>query len=243
MNCSPEGCSRSLELGDAGYATPAALVLALALSLVAVAMVERSVMMLRLVRADLRRVGVEYLLDGAHLVAAATVVRAGDGGPYRWAVPMDGGFAEALAESEAAKLDPARGADLPDSVFLAMGVADIAALKGRLRAAADTPFADVPSFDAAPLWRECSASLISSLGRRTHGGAAAPSEPRQQPETPDWRVGEIWRLRVTTAAGWRDDRIVRFTGDARRPVAVVRRELSRSDGGQGRCDLVMATAA
>lgn len=215
---------------------------ALALSLVAVAMVGRSVMLLRLAKADLQRAGAQYVLDGAHLAAAAAVVRAGEGGPYRWALPIDGGFAEALAEREADKFDLS-GAGPPDAIFAALGVSDPAALKGRLATAAAAPFADVGAMDAAPLWRECAASLISSLGRRTGGDIVPPTEPRQRPENPDWRVGDTWRIRITTAAGWRDDRIVRFTGDARHPVAVVRRRLSRSDGGQGRCDSMMAAAA
>jgi len=236
-------CSPSRDPREAGYATPAALVLGLALALVATAMVGRSVMLLRLARADLERARMEYLLDGAHLAAAATVVRAGAGGPYRWALPTDGGFSEVLAESEAEKLAPAAGASLPEAAFVAMEVADAPALKARLAAIPDGTVADIAALDAASLWRECAPSLISSLGRRAEISASAPAEPRMQPENPDWRVGEAWRVRVTTAAGWRDDRIVRFTGDARHPVAVVRRKLSRSDGGQGRCDAILAAAA
>jgi len=226
---------------EAGYATPAALVMALGLSIVSTAMVARSVMLLRLSRADLARAQTEYVLDGAHLAAAAAVVRAGEGGPYRWALASDAGLVEALAESEAEKLDPVKGASLPEGVFAALGVTDLPALKSRL-AAANSLDVDVAALDAAPLWRECAASLISGLGRG-EAPPQPPSEPRVRPENPDWRVGETWRVRVTTAAGWRDDRIVRFTGDAHHPVAVVRRKLSRSDGGQGRCDAVLAAAA
>jgi len=218
------------------------MVLALGLSLLAVALVGRSVMMLRLAKADLQRTGAEYMLDGAQLAAAAAVVRAGEGGPYRWALPTEAGFAEVFAEVEADKAAPATAAAWPEANFTSLGVTDVAGLKARLAAVADEPFADVAALDAAPLWRECSASLISSLGRRTEGAPPAASEPRSRPETPDWRVGEVWRIRVTSAGGWRDDRIVRFTGDARHPVAVVRRRLSRNDGGQGRCDAVLGAA-
>lgn len=219
------------------------MVFALALALVATAMMARSVMLLRLARADLSRSQAEHVLDGAHLLAAATVIRAGEGGPYRWALPTDLGFAEALAESEVDKLSPADAAGLSDDVFLAMGVAGPQALKARLAAAPTSGIADVAAMDAAPLWRACAPSLISGLGRAAAAPLAIPVEPRLRPETPDWRVGEAWRVRITTAAGWRDDRIVRFTGDARRPVAVVWRRLSRSDGGQGECDAVLAAAA
>lgn len=223
---------------EAGYATAAAMVLGLALSLVATAMVGRSVMTLRLVRADLERAQVEYILDGAQLAAAATTIRAGAGGPYRWALPTDAGFAEVLVESEVDKLTPAAAASLPEAVFAAMAVNDIATLKARLSASVTD--VHIEELDTAPLWRECGPSLASGLGRQTTPTVATPAEPRLRPETPDWRVGEAWRIRVTTAAGWRDDRIVRFTGDARHPVAVVRRRLSRGDGGQGKCDAVFA---
>lgn len=228
---------------EAGYATPAALVMALSLSLVAVAMVGRSVMMLRQARSDLQRAGAEYILDGAHLSAAATVVRAGEGGPYRWALSTDAGFAEATAESEVDKVSPAAAGAWSEAAFTDLGVADATALKTRLATVGDQPFADIGALDSAPLWRECAASLISSLGQRNDARPAAPAEPRPQPETPDWRVGQVWRVRITLASGWRDDRLVRFTGDARRPVAVVRRRLSRTDGGQGRCDVVLHAAA
>lgn len=242
-------CCPSHDPPEAGYATPAALVMALALSLVAVAMVGRSVMLLRLARADITRTGVEAVLDGAQLQAAAVVIRAGSGGPYRWALPTDLGFAEALVESEGDKLAPAAGSRLPEAVFAALGVTDAPVLKAKLAAAA-TLGVDVAALDAAPLWRECAASLISGLGQRHEGAPPPPVEPSAVPvlpgglpDPPDWRVGEVWRIRITTAAGWRDDRIVRFTGDARHPVAVVQRRLSRSDGGQGRCDAVLAAAA
>ncbi|MDZ4370708.1 MAG: hypothetical protein U1C74_04715, partial [Phenylobacterium sp.] len=176
---------------------------------------------------------------GAHLLAAATVIRAGDGGPYRWSLPTDDGLAEALAEAEGLKLSPEAGADLPEEVFLAMGVAAPAALRGALRAA--PPGApDLGLLDPAPLWRACAPSLISGQGRGMRADLRSPGEPRARPETPDWRVGELWRIQITTPAGWRDDRLVRFTGDAQRPAAVVRRKLSRGQGGQGRCEPVWA---
>lgn len=232
--------SRPHERRDDGYATPAAMVFGLALALVCTALVGRSVMMLRLARADLARRSAEYVLDGAHLAAAATTIRAGEGGPYRWSLATDAGFAEALVERETDKLSPAAAAGLPDDSFTGLGVADPPALKARLAAAPEDGVVDVAALDSAPRWGECAPSLISSLGQASAPPTATPVEPRLRPETPDWRVGQTWRVRVTTAAGWRDDRIVRFTGDARHPVAVVWRKLSRSDGGQGTCDAAFA---
>jgi hypothetical protein len=235
-------CSPNTRERQSGYATPAALVTSLALSILAVGFVQRSVMTLRLARADLDRLRVEYALDGAQLQAAAEVVRAGAGGPFRWALATDAGWTEALVEDEGRKLALASAAQLPDAILRGFEVEDAAALKARLAAAAGLPVADVAGLDAAPLWRECAPSMISSFGRAERYEPAPFTEPHVSTRPAAWRVGETWRVRVTTAAGWRDDRIMRFTGDARHPAATVWRRLSRSDGGQGRCDAVLAAA-
>lgn len=225
---------------EAGYATPAALVFSLALALVAAALVARSSMMLRLSRADLERTRIVYALDGAHLAAAATVIRAGDGGPYRWAFSTDAGWVEALAEPEAEKLGLAQASQLSDQVFAAFEVADAEALRDRLSAAANQEASvEIEDLDAARLWKACAGRLISVYGTRSAWHRPAPSEPRPG-DDPAWRVAETWRIRLTTQAGWRDDRIVRFTGDAHHPVAVVTRKLSRSDRGDETCDEILA---
>jgi len=90
---------------DLGYATPAALVFALALALVASVTVVRGAAIVRLSRADLTRTQLEYVLDGAQLDAAATVIRSGAGGPYHWSMASDTGWLDALAERESDKLD------------------------------------------------------------------------------------------------------------------------------------------
>lgn len=225
---------------DAGYATPAALVFGLALALVAAALVGRSTMMLRQSKADLERMQVAYALDGAHLAAAATVVRAGDGGPYRWAFASDAGWVEALAEREDRKLTIAAASALSDEAFAAFGVRDAEALRQRLSAAEnEAEMVEIAALDTAALWRACAGRLISVYGAQGSFEPSIPVEPRPG-DDPAWRVAETWRLRLTTQAGWRDDRIVRFTGDAHHPVAVVTRQLSRSGRGDERCDEILA---
>jgi len=232
-------CCRSRE---AGYATPLALVVALALSLVSVAMVTRSTMLLRQARADLDRARAEHALDGAQLEAAASIIRSGAGSAYRWALATDVGWTEVVAESEREKLSLAAAADLPDATLERLGVTDPAGLKVRLTAAAAADRIDVAALDDALLWRACAPAVMSGLGARQALTWPVYAEPSLGQKDPAWRVGEAWRVRITTSAGWRDDRIVRFTGDARHPVAVVARRLSRSDGGQNRCDAIMAAA-
>jgi hypothetical protein len=228
---------------DAGYATPTALVFTLALALVAAVLVQRSVSQLRLARTDLVRAQLEYALDGAQLSAAATVVRSGAGGPYRWPFSTDVGWVEAVAESESDKVGVAAAAQLDANVYRALGVEDVDALKGRLAAVGGGALLDVGSLDTAPLWRTCAASLVSTFGTKTSITAPSVQQPHMGDLTPAWRVGEVWRLQVTTSTGWRDERIVRFTGDERHPAAVVLRQMSRGQGGQGQCDAVFAAMA
>lgn len=226
---------------DEGYATPAALVVSLALSLVASSMVVRSVQVLQRAKADLARSETEYALAGAHLQAAAVIVRSGIAGPYHWTATTSVGWVEALAEPEAEKLSLDAASSLDDGLLNRFGVADPARLRLALAEAAATDEApDIGALDPAPLWRACAASLLSRYGEAQTYTFAPRSEPGMGPKPASWHIGEAWRIRITTAAGWRDDRIVRFTGDARHPAAVVVRRLSRGVGEAGQCDRVLA---
>jgi hypothetical protein len=229
--------------GDRAYATPAAMVFSLALALIATVSVQRGATVLRLSRVDLQRRQMEYALDGAQLSAAATVIRSGAGGPYHWSLASDVGWLDALAERESDKVDLGHAAQLDDQIFQALGVSDIAELKVRLAAAAARPSADIASLDSAKLWRACAPSLISPFGGKAQLQPHDMQQPHMGDLTPAWRVAELWRMQVTTGTGWRDERIVRFTGDAVHPAAVVSRRLSRGNGGQGQCEAILAAAA
>lgn len=240
-------CCRS-SLHDGGYATPAALVVCLALSLVGIAMVVRSVAVLRLARSDLEITQVTYALAGAQLEAAAAVVRTSKRGPYHWTFTTDLGWVEAWAEPERDKLSLAAAAELGDEVLSAFGVKDPAQLRAKLKAADGgqgvTP-ADVSELDEAPAWRKCAPSLVSPYGEAKTPALAAYATPSTGPgpEPQSWRIGEPWRVAVTTAAGWRDDRIVRFTGDASRPAAVVARRFKRESVDGGQCESLLQSVA
>lgn len=237
------GCCRSSR-DEQGYATPAALVVCLSLALVASAMIVRSTAALRLARSDLEMTQTSYALDGAHLAAAAAVVRTAQKGPYHWTFTTDLGWVEAWAEPERDKLGLSNAADLNDEVFMAFGVTDVAAIRQRLRAAASslgTLPPDIAAMDEAMTWRRCAPSLISLYGEAEALAAATHVVPKAGPgpEPQSWRIGEPWRIAVTTAAGWRDERVVRFTGDASQPVAVVVRRLKHESGSGGQCETVM----
>lgn len=228
---------------DEGYATPAALVLALGFAMIGAAMAARGLHTLAQAKADLERTRLEFTLDGAQWLAAATVVRSDRPGPFAWRFSTEQGWVRAVAEPEAAKARLAVAAE--DAALMdALGVADPATLRTRLTAAAAQEVAtDVSALDPAPKWRACAASVVSPAGTAgavSYAGAAEPTAALDRPA--NWRIGEVWRIQVATSAGWRDERIVRFTGDARRPVAIVARRLSRAAGDGAQCEALLMDA-
>jgi hypothetical protein len=231
------------DLEDRGYATPAALVLSLALALIGSATVTRSVQLLALCRTEFARTREAFVMDGAQLAAAAAVIRSGRDGPYRWALASELGWIEVAAEAEAEKLSFTAAVQLGDDVFRAFGVAEPDLLRARLADAAtqDRP-PPVGELDGAPAWRACAASFVSPAGLADVFVPASPREPGPGPRPVSWRVGEAWRVQVTTPAGWRDERIVRFTGDAGHPVAVASRWVRKGTKGGVECETTVATA-
>ena len=228
---------------DAGYAAPAAFIVAMGLALVGAAVVDRSVGLLRLSRNDLNLMQTEYVLSGAQLTAAATIVRTQQPPPYHWAIATEVGAADSYAEPEQTKLSLTAASRLDDGFFERFGVASPDALRARLGAAAASGlFTDVGALDGAQLWKLCAPQVISYFGLADTLGYTPPVEPvlGPGPEPQSWRIGEVWRISLATPAGWRDQRYMRFTGDASHPAAVVARHLSRGEGDGGRCAVIFA---
>jgi hypothetical protein len=221
---------------DAGYATPAALALSLTFGLIATAFLTQSMTNLSVARGDLVRTQTEYALDGAVLAAAADIVRSTTPPPYHWSLSTDAGLADVVAEPEKAKLSFAAASQLDDAMLADLGVNDPDALRGSLSMAAGAAPDDAGQFDAAELWRRCARRLITGFGGQSAYTYVAPNAPGLGEKLASWHIGEVWRLRITTTTGWRDERIVRFTGDAGHPVATVTRKLSRDHGDGGQCD-------
>jgi hypothetical protein len=228
-----------ISLDARGYATPSALVLCVAIATMATTMVGRSLTHLELAHADLKRLRAEYEMEGAHLAAAAGVVRSEAHGPYQWTFGSDDGWVEVLAEPDAAKIPPTLAAKLRDSDFALFGVSDVQGLRGRLSAVTGKMPA-VDTLDAAVAWRTCARSVVAYHGEADHFTYTPPKTPGPGPDPQTWHIGEVWRIRVTTQAGWRDDRTVRFTGDAQHPVAIVDRRLSRFTGEPQPCPALLA---
>ena len=216
-------CSRA-DAGDNGWATASAVVFSMALALTASALSGLASAELRSARTGLDRLHAEYALDGAQKAAVIAVLETDKTVRLHWSLSTDDGQFEVLAEPEAAKLGLAAAAALDDKALAKLGVTDGAALRDRLAAASgkDTP---VPDLDSAPLWRACAPSVVSPFGEGKDLALAGPATPNQLKF--DWRLGEVWRLRVKGAAGWVDDRLVRFVGDPLRPAAIMERSFTR----------------
>jgi hypothetical protein len=222
---------------DTGYATVSALVFSLALALIVSAMTARSLQFLNLAHADLERSRQQAILDGAHFEAAAEIVRSRIAGPYHWGFNSGSGLMDVVAEPEADKLTLQAASALPDSALSALGILDPADFKARVAAAAADPAnANVGALDAAPAWRACGASVVSPLGQQQSFTFLPRQKPGDGPNPASWHIGEAWRVHIATLDGWSDDRIVRFTGDAQRPAAVVARVLKKDRDSGGACD-------
>ena len=225
------------DLDDAGYATVSAVVFSLALALIVSAMTARSLQLLTLARADLDRSHEQAALDGAQFEAAAEIVRSRIAGPYHWRFNGGDGLMDVVAEPEADKLTLRAASTLPDSALLGLGIIDIVDFRARVTSAAASPAnLNIGDLDPAPSWRACGASVVSPLGQQQSFAFMPRQTPGDGPNPASWHIGEAWRVHIATLDGWSDDRIVRFTGDAQRPAAVVVRVLKKDRDSGGACD-------
>ena len=230
--------SSSLDRADAGFATPAATAVSLALAIIAGAMTAVSTGSLGLARGDYRAMVAKYGLAGAQEQAALTVLTNGAGGPLRFSLVTESGGVEVIAEPEASKLGLDSVDALTGSGLTRMGVADAGELRARLNVLATREASDfaVADADEAPLWRRCARSWLSPYGRATALVPFKTLVPGHGRSTS--RLGEVWRLRASSG-GWVDDRIVRFTGDPSRPAGVIERRLAKGDAGSNRCEGIL----
>lgn len=232
-------CCRPNPEDDEGYALPAAMLMALVLTVIATGLLARSLTTLRQAREDIERLRIEKGLEGAHLLAGSAVVSSQSPGPYHWAVATEIGPVDIVADEERPKLGYAEAAALPQAVFESLGVTDVAALKARLAQASELATPPLTAdLDAAPLWKFCAPALISPLGQALALQYTTSGEPGPGPLPASWRIGEVWRVSIATPNGWRDVRLVRFTGDAQRPTATVARRFFRTTttGEQTECE-------
>ncbi len=235
-------CS-STDAREGGFATPAAVMISLALALTAAAATSASVMELKLARADLAQAGAEEELAGGQERAALILLASTTQGALRWSLSDGQRAFSALAEPESRKASVAAVASMDEQALAALGVKDSEGLKARLKALSlyQALGPDLDDADASPTWRACARSLISPLGQG--GVLQLPSSSAPSADTPVSHAGEIWRMRLVARSGWSDDRIIRFTGDRLHPAAILYRRFAKY-GPQGTpCEALFKPAA
>jgi hypothetical protein len=224
-----------------GYATPAAAMIATALAVITIAFVSRSVAELRLARADFQKTQAEYLLAGAHNVALLAIATSNRAPPYRWTVPSLGNAFDVTAEPERPKMGLIDAQGLDDDTLDQLGVADHGGLRAKL---ANLPNVEglpwAADADGSKAWKDCAGALISFYGAASFAPPLNYVEPDSGKDDSKWRAGEVWRISVTDKNGWRDERIVRFTGNGLNPAAVISRRLTRGWKDKLACENLLA---
>lgn len=221
---------------DDGYATPAAAVISLTIALVVTAGVTRAFSELRLSQSDFGRMQAEQALSGAQSAAALAIATSSRPPPYRWTLPSLGYGVDVVAEPESAKLTPTAFANVSDTWLAKFGVTDPEALKSRIAGLAGaTELLWVADEDAARPWSVCGPSLVSQFGDSDQPPSGAYEQPQAGEQTAFWRAGEVWRIQATEPSGWRDERIVRFTGNGLQPAVIIGRRLTKGWKGAQTC--------
>jgi hypothetical protein len=211
---------------DAGFLTPVFGVAAVALGLIALAG-------LQLARGDqgaerrrLERLQEHYRADGAAVRGAWRILHTEDAEALKWREDVAGQSFTVLAEPEMLKLSlaEANGARGRARLQAFLGDAEGARLADAvhgLATRAEPPSREqvVALGEASATWRACGLTLVSAFSRLTDnviGPAHIPSPQSYRP-----RAGEVWRLVVASDRRIVVDRLVRFTGDLRDPLAIL----------------------
>ena len=237
-------CSRSAREPsrnrEGGFATPAAVVISLALATIAVAYQLSAVAALHASQADYVRAGAELRLDGAQAIAASELSSGQQARDGRWSLELNGVSIQVRAEPEAAKLSYVAAAALNPDVLAQLGASHPGRVQRGLSQLAGDGQASpeqLSGLDGSPAWRACAARVISAYGQAVAFSASAESDSLQA------RLGQVWRVRVSDGWGWTDTRTARFVGDGSTPVRTIFRRFSRNRSGDPPCPRINAPAA
>lgn len=219
-----------------GFASVPAMLTSLVVAMISIGLMSRGLGDLQGARRDFERTDAEYRLASAQAEAGDRLLQGVQGGRLTWTVPSGAGAVTILAEPEAGKaaLDGAGDFDLAQLAEL--GAEDPAAARAGLAALVRdrTVPADIAAADAGGRWKSCAPSAISPFGQ----GGTPRLLPLAGPMTADARTpltGQVWRVQAT-AGGWRDERLIRFTGDPRRPAVTITRQFFRIRGEDRPCE-------
>lgn len=223
---------------DDGFATPAAVVISLAMATIAVAVQARAISALHASQADYVQSAAELRLDGAQQLTATALARGTLTSPQDTKLQLGGAAVDAEVQPEAAKLGLASAATLEPASLTALGASSpnqARAGLSRLASLGDADPADLRSLDPSPRWKACGPAAISAYGAGL--GAAPPLGANAVAHG-----GEVWRIAAWDGWGWTDDRLVRVTGDDDAPVRVIFRSFYRNTKGRPACPILSAAA-
>jgi hypothetical protein len=210
---------------DAGFATAMAMAVSLSISIGVSALLVRIEGDLIAERRALERTAAEYRLDAVQRLAALAM-RSDLDGPRQRQVEFDGMVAKVRIEVEREKLASRNAAALPESWLRELGVRDPAAVKAAMAALPSGGALGLQSLAAlsdSPLWKACAADALSTNGAPP-GAVAANSVGA----TTKVQLPQVVRLTVSTADGWREDRVVRLSQDNANPAVVLDRMIARA---------------
>lgn len=215
----------------------AAAVIALAIAMVVAALTARSVLELRLAKAELVRVEAEYAMAAAQNAAIIAISTSRRPPPYRWTMASLGQAVQVLAEPERAKMSIEALAQLDDASLLRLGSENAEETRRKLSSLKrNHALIWIEDQAASRLWRDCAASYGSPFGVSSSLQVAQYAQPLAGQQSSILRAGEVWRIRISDRQGWREERVVRFTGNGLDPAAVLGRKFSRGWKGGERCE-------
>ncbi|CAN5304376.1 hypothetical protein BH11PSE2_BH11PSE2_14270 [soil metagenome] len=219
----------------AGYATAAAAMVSLGLAVMVSAVLAWTLTNLRGARADLAKTQMAAQLEGGQLLAAYGILENSVPGRLTWTESVVDTNLDILAEPEADKVN-AGTAD--EGLLRQLGAETPTETTAWFQAQSLAPRPEVVR-EAQPgeLWRECAPSALSYYGRAATAKIMAPHSPVRLGQRA--RAGEVWRV-VVSANGWRDDRLVRITGNGRRPAIVIDRRFDRGSVEGSLCSSLVA---
>ncbi|MGA0601545.1 hypothetical protein ACO2Q3_12650 [Caulobacter sp. KR2-114] len=189
----------------------------------------------RATHADYEKTRAEYALAGDRLAAVQALLGASNTGRVRWQLASENGPVEVIAEPEGLKLSPKNPGEGLSALNARLQVKDEAHLTSALAAlASDNSAEAIEAADDSALWRLCARTFLSPHGTAASVARAPTAAPRPGPI--NWRLGQLWRLRLTDADGRTEDTVIRFTGAPGHPIAVAERQFTHSGPMGERCD-------
>ena len=210
---------------DAGFLTAVFGASALALSVIALVSVQLARSDYIASRRNWERLNERYRAESLATLTAWRLMHTDQFAALRWQEPFGHGDADIVAEPEGRKLglgaiDELRGQRRLAQIF-GQDAADrvLPKLVELSRRNAPPSRADLLAVDDNPEWRACGLSVVSAHSQLTDDAlvAAAPMASGAYRS----RAGEVWRIAVAKNGRPLLDELVRFTGDAGQPIAVI----------------------